>query len=110
MGMTYEQYWEQSPFLATAYRKAYKLRREVDNENAWLAGLYVYDAFAVALSNAFRHKGAKKETYVERPFDLFPLTEKEKKRREQEEFKKMNDALQAIRDAQQREKRKKQGG
>ena len=110
MGMTYEQFWEQSPSLVIAYRKAYRLRREVDNENAWIAGLYMYDAFAVALANAFRSRGAKKEMYAERPIDIFPLTEKEKKRREQEEFKKMNDALQAIRDAQQREKRKKQGG
>jgi len=109
MGMTYEQFWEQSPYLAEAYWKAYRLRREVENENAWLAGLYMYDAFAVVLANAFSKKAAKKHQYMERPIDIFPLSEKEKKRREQEEFKKIDAALQAIRDAQQREKRK-QGG
>ena len=109
MGMTYTQFWDESPYLAVAYRKAYRLKREVDNENAWLAGLYVCDAFAVSLANAFSKRGAKKRQYIERPIDIFPLTEREKKRREQEEFKRMDAALQAMRDAQQRTK-KKQGG
>ena len=49
MGMSYEQYWEQSPYLTVAYRKAYRIKRETENEQAWLQGLYVFDAFAVAL-------------------------------------------------------------
>ena len=110
MGMTYEQFWDAPPFLATTYKKAYRLKREVDNENAWLSGLYMYDAFAVCLANAFSKRGAKRQDYLERPIDIFPLTESEKKRREQEELKKMDAALQAMRDAQQREKKKKQGG
>lgn len=110
MGMTYEQFWDEPPQLAKTYRKAYKLKREIDNENAWIAGLYMYDAFAVCLSNLFSKRGAKKKEYLERPMDIFPLTEAEKKRREHEEFKKMENALQAMRDAQQREKKKKQGG
>lgn len=110
MGMTYEQYWDASPHLATIYRKAYRLKREVENENAWLMGLYVYDAFAVCMANVFSKRGAKKQNYIERPIDIFPLTEREKKRREQEEFKKMDAALQAMRAAQQRNKKKKQGG
>ena len=110
MGMTYEQFWDAPPQLAITYRKAYRLKREIENENAWLAGLYVYDAFAVCLANAFSKRGAKKHDYTERPIDIFPLTEVEKKRREQEEFQKMGKALQAIRDAQQRDKKKKQGG
>ena len=110
MGMTYQQYWDEPPHLAVTYRKAYRLKRKMENENAWLTGLYVYDAFAVAMSNAFSKRGAKKQTYVEKPVDIFPLTEQERKLREREEFKKMDAALQAMRDAQQREKKKKQGG
>lgn len=109
MGMTYSQFWDESPHLAIMFREAYKLRRKVENENAWLAGLYVYDAVAVSLANAFSKRGAKKQKYVERPIDILPLTEQEKKQREQEEFKKMDAALQAMRYAQQR-KKKKQGG
>ena len=96
MGMSLEQYWEQSPFLAVVYRKAYKLKRETENEQAWLQGLYVYDAFAVCLANVFAKRGAKKQNYFEHPLDIFPLTEKEKKQREKQEMLKMQEAMKAI--------------
>lgn len=107
MGMTYEQFWEQSPYLAVAYRKAFKLKREIANEQAWLQGLYVYDAFAVCMANAFAKRGAKKENYFEKPVDIFPLTDSEKERREQEERDKMQKAMEAI--ARKQRRKKKQG-
>ena len=107
MGMTYEQFWEQSPYLAVAYRKAFKLKREIANEQAWLQGLYVYDAFAVCMANAFAKRGAKKENYLEKPVDIFPLTDAEKERREQEERDKMQQAMEAI--ARKQRRKKKQG-
>ena len=94
--MSYEQYWEQSPYLAVAYRKANRLQREIDNEQAWLQGLYVFDAFAVVLANAFSKRGSKTEKYIEKPIDIFPLTEKEKKKREQEELRKMQKTLEEM--------------
>lgn len=108
MGMSYEDYWEGPPSLAITYRKAYKLRRETENEQAWLQGLYVYDAFAVCLANAFRKRGAKVQNYLEKPIDIFPLTEKEKREREQEEFEKMQRAMEAM--ARKQRSRKKQKG
>ena len=107
MGMTYEQYWEQSPYLAVAYRKAYRLRREADNEKAWLQGIYVFDAFSVCLANVFAKRGSKKQTYIEKPIDIFPLTEREKKRREAEENAKMQAAMEAMMREQQRKKKSK---
>lgn len=107
MGMTYEQYWDMSPYLVIAYRKAYKLKREIANEQAWLQGLYVYDAFAVCMANAFAKRGAKKENYLEKPVDIFPLTDAEKERREQGERDKMQQAMEAI--ARKQRRKKKQG-
>ena len=107
MGMTYEQYWDMSPYLVIAYRKAYKLKREIANEQAWLQGLYVYDAFAVCMANAFAKRGAKKVNYLEKPVDIFPLTDAEKERREQEERDKMQQAMEAI--ARKQRRKKKQG-
>ena len=107
MGMSYEQYWEGHPFLAVAYRKAYRLKRELENEQAWLQGLYVYDAFAVCLSNLFRKSGSKKQNYFEKPVDIFPLTEKEKENREKAEYAKMQSAMEAMIRKQQREKKQK---
>ena len=107
MGMSYEQYWDGNPGLAVVYREAYKLKREIANEQAWLQGLYIYDAFAVCLANAFAKRGASKQNYLEKPIDLFPLSEKEKKRREQEEMKKMQAAMEQMRRKQQRQKKSK---
>ena len=107
MGMSYTQYWDEPPYLAVAYRKAFKLKRELDNEQAWLQGLYIYDAFAVCLANAFSKRGANKHNYLERPIDIFPLTEQEKKRREKEEQAKMQKAMEQMRREQQRKKKTK---
>ena len=106
MGMTPTQYWDEDPRLAIAYREAHRLRRQEDNENAWLHGMYVYDALAVALSNAFGKRGSKKLNYIERPVDIMPLTEEEKRRREAEEYKKMDAAMRAMIARQKSEKAK----
>ena len=107
MGMTPTQYWDESPYLVVAYRKAYRLKREAENEQAWLQGLYMYDAFAVCLANVFAKRGAKKQTYIEKPIDLFPLTDQEKKRREKEEQKKMQQAMEALARKQRMDKKQK---
>lgn len=107
MGMTEEQYWDKSPYLAVAYREAYKLRRKAENEQAWLQGMYFFDAVSVAVGNAMAKKGAKRLTYLERPIDIFPLTEREKKQREQEEYLKMQKALEAMVQKQRRQKKQK---
>ena len=105
--MSYEQYWEQSPYLVVAYRKAYRLRRETENEQAWLQGLYVFDAFAVVMANVFAKRGSKRQEYLERPIDIYPLTEREKKRRQAEENAKMQAAMEAMARKQRREKKSK---
>lgn len=107
MGMSYEQYWEQSPSLVVAYRKAYRMKQKTDNEQAWLQGLYIYDAFAVVLSNVFAKRGTKKQEYIEKPIDIFPLTEEEKKQREQEEYAKMQRAMEAMQREQRRRNQQK---
>ena len=107
MGMSYTEFWDEPPFLAVAYRKAYRLKREIENEQAWLQGLYVYDAFAVCMANAFSKRGSKRQNYFERPIDIFPLTEREKKERENAEFAKMQAAMESM--IQEQRRKKKQG-
>ena len=107
MGMSYEQYWDEPPILAVAYREAFRLKRELDNEMAWLQGLYIYDAFAVVLANVFAKRGSRKQNYVEKPIDIFPLTKAEKKHREQAEYEKMQKAMEKMIRKQQRKKKPK---
>ena len=107
MGMTPAQFWDEPPLLAVFYRKAFRLEQQIKNEQAWLAGLYVYDAFAVCMANAFGKRGAKKYNYIEKPIDIFPPTEREKKLREKQEYAKMQQAMESMRQMQQRSKKQK---
>lgn len=85
MGMPSEEYWHEN--YKSAYREAYKIRKEERNWELWLQGLYFYHAIAVALNNAFS-KGRKLE-YMAEPIRIFPMTEEE----EAEEEKKKAEAL-----------------
>ena len=44
IGMTPEQYWEGDCELVRYYRKAAQIRQDLKNQDAWLQGMYVYQA------------------------------------------------------------------
>lgn len=74
IGMSYAEYWEGDSSLARYFRKAYKIKQEQENNNAWLQGLYFYDAASTALHNALR--GFNKtpppaKNYADKPYELF---------------------------------------
>lgn len=92
--MSAEEYWHGSPELMQAYRTAYKIRKEEQNREFWLLGLYFKHALDVALSNAF-NKDAKAE-YMSEPLKIFPPTEEEleeQRRKEAIELKRRLDAF-----------------
>jgi hypothetical protein len=73
IGMSYAEYWEGDPKLAQYYRKAYRIKQEEFNNNAWLQGVYIYDAISTALHNALRgmskHPLPPKE-YAKQPYEF----------------------------------------
>ena len=77
-GMSYAEYWEGDPSLAQYYRKAYRLRQEEINNNAWLQGMYIYDAVSTALYNALRGFGKQKPPAKEYAKQPYPLNNKVK--------------------------------
>jgi predicted metal-dependent peptidase len=77
IGMTMDEYWNASPYLVRYYREAHKMRIEQRNQELWLQGLYIYNAFGVVLANAFSKKGRTKEKYMEKPIELFPKQKQE---------------------------------
>ena len=73
IGMSFAEYWEGDPSLARYYRKAYRIKQEEYNNNAWLQGLYIYDAVSTALHNALRGMGKQKlpqKDYAKQPYSL----------------------------------------
>lgn len=83
IGMTYDQFFNDDVNLVRYYREAEKLKNKRQNEEFWLQGLYIYDAFSTVTYNANRPKDKKAINYTEKPFDLYGndnLTEEDIKR------------------------------
>lgn len=93
--MSAEEFWHGDPWLAKAYRKAHELKRQADNQRLWLQGFYVYDAFAVVLSNLFGKKGSKKQEYFKKPIDIFGK-EKSQEETVEEELRKQDAMIMSL--------------
>ena len=78
IGMSYAEYWEGDPKLAQYFRKAYLIKQEEYNNNAWLQGLYIYDAISTALHNSLRGFGKNKPPIKEYAKEPFNFNKKEK--------------------------------
>ena len=101
-GMTYEQYWYGDPWMTRAYAQAYLMKRKIQNENMWILGAYMTNAFATVIANSF---GKKKTDYMKKPLDIFPKTEAEQKAEIREEKRKLITWLNGLkRSASQRNK------
>ncbi len=73
IGMSYAEYWTKDSSLVRYYRKAYEIRQEEINNNAWLQGLYIYDAVSTALHNSMRGFSKTKppaQEYTKKPYDF----------------------------------------
>lgn len=81
IGMTEEQYWDRDCSLVKYYREADKLKRERENQNMWLQGMYIYDAISrlVPVLHAFAKKGTQAKPYVDAPYPLTKKAEKQAK-------------------------------
>lgn len=95
--MSYELYWFGDPTLTKAYRTAYKLKIKAENERLWMQGVYNFNAVSTALSNLnFDGKKHKVNKYLEKPFELFPKTEEEKRIEEEKARQKVIDSLNRL--------------
>lgn len=92
MGMTPRQYWEEDCTLVIAYRKAYQIRQEHENQMAWLQGVYILKALQSApiYVNGFVPRGAVIEPYWDKPYD-FGFGRSRKMTEEETNRKKMQD-------------------
>lgn len=73
--MSNKEFWEEEPELLWAYRKSYmdklKVQNEVINYEAWLSGLYVFDAISKSIYNSFGRKETQPAlNYIEKPYDF----------------------------------------
>ena len=84
--MTYEQFWEMDCELVKYYRKAAKIKQDLDNQQAWLQGAYFYEALADVspILHAFAKKGTNPIPYRDSPYQVSESSNSaEKKAKEQ---------------------------
>lgn len=85
--MSVKEFWEDDPDLFWAYRFSYINKKtqeqEEINTRCWLQGAYFYEAFSVALSNAF---SKQKIEYRNQPYEL-NLDENEKQNQLEQQLK-----------------------
>ena len=79
--MTYDQFWRDDPKLVKAYRKAHELKKEWANQDAWLQGMYFYEALCDVspVLHAFAKSGTKPFPYPQKPYGLTEEEEEQKK-------------------------------
>lgn len=83
--MSYQEYWHGDVWMVKSFREADKLRQERENAGYWMQGMYIYEAFAAVLKNAFSKKGSTPAKYPEKPYDIFPEEKTEDQKLQEEE-------------------------
>ena len=87
MGMSLSEYYDGDPDWLEDVRKAHELRLKQANHDAWLHGLYVYNALK-SVSPLFRDwvKDHTPDKYPLEPFDLYPSkTDAKSEQKEQDD-------------------------
>jgi len=75
MGVPYNVFWEEDSDMVEVYLKANRLKREEENFDAWLNGLYTSYALSTVLGSMFAKKGSKPKSYLEKPLELYKKEE-----------------------------------
>lgn len=92
IGMPVEVYWDGDCVLTRSYRTADELKQKRVNQNAWLQGMYIYEALCNVspILHAFAKKSAKPIPYPSEPYATTRKELEEKhKNDERKKFEKM---------------------
>lgn len=94
LGMSAHEFWDEDCQLVKSYKEAHKIRQQIENQNMWLQGAYVYQAIlnVTPVMHAFAKRGSKAIPYPEEPF---PITKDDLARAEEREREKKKAEIQA---------------
>lgn len=94
IGMTWEQYWYGDVWMVEFFREAERLRQERINVEAWVNGMYVYDAIGrmSPVLHSLSKKGTKPIPYPSKPYEI----SNRKKTKEEKNMEEENERLKAI--------------
>ena len=87
-GMSYDEFWHGDAYRTYFYREAHKLKVRQKDEEMWIQGMYIYEAFCDVspILHAFSKKGTKPLPYAEKPYmsTVSSLKTEEEKEKEAE--------------------------
>lgn len=92
MGMSYDEFWFGEPERVKYYRKAHEIKKKQMNEQLWLQGLYIYEAFCDVspILVTMPKRGAKILPYSETPY---ALTQNEAKKQKEDAAQRKQKAM-----------------
>lgn len=95
IGMTTEQYWDGDASLPKYYRQAAQIKQDLQNQNLWLQGLYIYEALldVCPVYHTFAKRGTKAIPYRSEPI---PLRESQQEKRERKADNKAKVAMESF--------------
>ena len=80
IGMSAEEFWDGDPYLVKAYESAFRIKKDLQNQNMWRMGQYVYSALCSA-SPLFALSPVEPMPYMDAPI---PLTQEQVEEQEEE--------------------------
>ena len=88
-GMSYDEYWYESPYRVKFYREAYELKQKQKDEQMWVQGMYIYEALCEVspVLHAFSKSGTKPLPYARKPYlSDMTIDEEDEKRKKQQQI------------------------
>ena len=85
-GMSYNDFWFGSPYMAKFYREAHDIVVKKQDENNWMMGVYVYEALCDVspILHAFSKRGTKPLPYRDKPLTYDESRDKTEEEKERE--------------------------
>lgn len=113
-GMSYDEFWYDSPYRAKFYLESYKLKIRQQDEHMWMQGMYIYEALCKVspVLHAFSKKGTKPLPYSTKPYlsdnDYFKSEQEKEQQKKNEELLVKLHFKRWVKKAQERFKNKKE--
>ena len=88
-GMSYDEYWYESPYRVKFYRETYELKQKQKDEQMWVQGMYIYEALCEVspVLHAFSKSGTKPLPYARKPYlSDMTIDEEDEKRKKQQQI------------------------
>lgn len=94
-GVPCDVFWNGDYTTFKNYVRSHQLYVEQRNQELWLQGFYIYEAFSVVMSNAFSKNGSKRE-YPKEPHRITELSEAEKEAQNKKTVEAFRQQLMAL--------------